>query len=118
MTSTITPLIAGNWKMNGLRGSLEELTELAGMLTTGEAPRALVVICPPATILAAIARQGASAGILAGPRSPRPRQPAMDPAALMPARCRRSQPRQPCHKLSGCPIPSGGALGRIRDADL
>ncbi|SEQ46783.1 triosephosphate isomerase [Devosia sp. YR412] len=66
MTTTITPLIAGNWKMNGLRGSLDELTALAGMLTTGEAPKALVVICPPATILAAVARQGASAGILAG----------------------------------------------------
>ena len=66
MTTTITPLIAGNWKMNGLRGSLEELTALAGMLTTGEAPRSLVVICPPATILAAVARQGASSGILAG----------------------------------------------------
>lgn len=66
MTTTITPLIAGNWKMNGLRASLDELTALAGMMTTGEAPRALVVICPPATILAAVARQGASSGILAG----------------------------------------------------
>ena len=66
MTTTITPLIAGNWKMNGLRASLDELTALAGMLTTGEAPRALVVVCPPATMLAAVARQGASAGILAG----------------------------------------------------
>jgi triosephosphate isomerase len=66
VTTTITPLIAGNWKMNGLRGSLDELTALAGMLTTGEAPRAVVVICPPATIVAAVARQGASAGILAG----------------------------------------------------
>jgi triosephosphate isomerase len=66
VTTTITPLIAGNWKMNGLRASLDELTALAGMLTTGEAPRAIVVICPPATILAAVARQGASAGILAG----------------------------------------------------
>lgn len=66
MTTTITPLIAGNWKMNGLRASLEELTSLAAILTTGDAPRALVVICPPATILAAVARQGASSGILAG----------------------------------------------------
>lgn len=66
MTTTITPLIAGNWKMNGLRGSLDELAALAGMLTTGEAPRAVVVICPPATIVAAVARQGASSGILAG----------------------------------------------------
>jgi triosephosphate isomerase len=66
VTTTITPLIAGNWKMNGLRGSLDELTALAGMLTTGAAPRAVVVVCPPATILAAVARQGASSGILAG----------------------------------------------------
>lgn len=66
MTTTITPLIAGNWKMNGLRASLDELTALAAIMTTGEAPRALVVICPPATILAAVARQGATSGILAG----------------------------------------------------
>ncbi|KFC72352.1 Triosephosphate isomerase [Devosia sp. LC5] len=66
MTTTLTPLIAGNWKMNGIRASLDELQSLADMLTTGEAPRAVVVICPPATILAAVARQGASSGILAG----------------------------------------------------
>jgi triosephosphate isomerase len=66
VTTTITPLIAGNWKMNGLRGSLDELSELAGMLTTGEAPRAVVVICPPATILHMVASNGATSGILAG----------------------------------------------------
>jgi triosephosphate isomerase len=66
VTTTITPLIAGNWKMNGLRASLDELTALAAMLTTGDAPRALVVVCPPATILAAVARQGATSGIMAG----------------------------------------------------
>jgi triosephosphate isomerase len=66
VTTTITPLIAGNWKMNGLRASLDELSTLAGMLTGGETPRALVVVCPPATILAAVARQGATSGILAG----------------------------------------------------
>jgi len=66
MTTTITPLIAGNWKMNGLRASLDELSALADMLVTGDAPRAMVVICPPATILAAVARQGATSGILAG----------------------------------------------------
>ena len=66
MTTTISPLIAGNWKMNGVRGSLEELTALAGMLTTGEAPRALVVVCPPSTILSDVVEQGAAAGILAG----------------------------------------------------
>jgi triosephosphate isomerase len=66
VTTTISPLIAGNWKMNGTRASLDELSALAGMLTTGEAPRAIVVICPPATMLAAVARQGATSGIQAG----------------------------------------------------
>jgi triosephosphate isomerase len=66
VTTTISPLIAGNWKMNGTRSSLDELAALAGMLTTGEAPRAIVVVCPPATMLAAVARQGATAGIQAG----------------------------------------------------
>ncbi len=64
--TTISPLIAGNWKMNGLTHSLDELSELARLLTTGAAPRALVVVCPPATLLAAVAAQGASSGILAG----------------------------------------------------
>jgi len=66
VTTTISPLIAGNWKMNGLRGSLDELTALAGMLTTGETPRAIVVICPPATILSEVVQNGAAAGILGG----------------------------------------------------
>ncbi|MDB5473067.1 MAG: triose-phosphate isomerase [Devosia sp.] len=66
MTTTISPLIAGNWKMNGTRASLDELSVLASMLTTGEAPRAIVVVCPPATIVAAAARQGATAGIQIG----------------------------------------------------
>jgi len=66
MASAITPLIAGNWKMNGLRSSIEQLSELATLLTTGEAPCAVVVICPPATILHAIASNGATSGILAG----------------------------------------------------
>ena len=74
MTTTITPLIAGNWKMNGLMASLEELQTLAGLLTTGEAPRALVVICPPATILSNVSAQGASAGIQAGGQDCHPHQ--------------------------------------------
>ena len=66
MTITPTPLIAGNWKMNGTRASLNELQSLAGLLTTGDAPRAIVVICPPATLLNAVAGKGATSGILAG----------------------------------------------------
>jgi triosephosphate isomerase (TIM) len=74
VTTTTSPLIAGNWKMNGLRASLDELGALAGMLTTGEAPRALVVVCPPATMLHAVASAGATSGILAGGQDCHPAQ--------------------------------------------
>ena len=66
MTRTITPLIAGNWKMNGLRSAIDQLGELASLMTSGDAPRAMVVICPPATILHAVANRGATSGIMAG----------------------------------------------------
>jgi triosephosphate isomerase len=43
-----TPLIAGNWKMNGLSAALEEACEVAaGVPANG--PR--VAICPPATLI-------------------------------------------------------------------
>ncbi|HHY49121.1 MAG TPA: triose-phosphate isomerase [Alphaproteobacteria bacterium] len=66
MTATITPLIAGNWKMNGLAASLGEVEKLAAMLTSGEAPRCIVAICPPATLLAELTRLAAPSGIVTG----------------------------------------------------
>jgi triosephosphate isomerase len=50
MTETIRPLIAGNWKMNGLKASLKELDAIAkgaGDIAT----KADLLICPPATLL-------------------------------------------------------------------
>ena len=66
MTATITPLVVGNWKMNGLSASLAEIGELARLLTTGEAPRCTVAVCPPATLLAAMSQMAASSGIVTG----------------------------------------------------
>ena len=66
MPQNITPLIAGNWKMNGLRASLFEVEKLASHLTAGEPPRCAVAICPPATLIAAMNRIAAPAGILVG----------------------------------------------------
>ncbi len=66
MAQNITPLIAGNWKMNGLRASIAEVEKLAASLAAGPAPRGTVVICPPATILNAMNRVAAPAGILLG----------------------------------------------------
>ena len=41
-------LVAGNWKMNGLRVSLENIAELA---TAHASARIDIMICPPATLL-------------------------------------------------------------------
>ena len=64
--SAPTPLIAGNWKMNGLRASLLEVEKLASKLTAGPAPRCTFAICPPATLLNAMNRIAAPAGIVLG----------------------------------------------------
>jgi triosephosphate isomerase len=58
-------LLAGNWKMNGVRASLAELTALAREL--GREPAAgEVLICPPATLIADAARGVAGTAIAIG----------------------------------------------------
>ncbi len=66
MSQNITPLIVGNWKMNGLGAALLEVERLAGHLAGAPALRCSVAICPPATLLAAMAKLAAPAGILVG----------------------------------------------------
>jgi triosephosphate isomerase len=57
MTS-IRPLAAGNWKMNGLNASLAEIEAIAAAAAS-EAGGADVVICPPATLIAQAVAQAA-----------------------------------------------------------
>src|SRR5882724_9539759 len=52
--------------MNGLRASIVEIEKLASKLTAGEPPRCTVAICPPATLINAINRVAAPAGIVLG----------------------------------------------------
>jgi triosephosphate isomerase (TIM) len=66
VSQNITPLIVGNWKMNGLRASLSEVEKLAAMLAEKGSPRAQVAICPPATLLASMRPVAADAGIALG----------------------------------------------------
>lgn len=66
MTAEITPLIAGNWKMNGTSASLGEVQRLAELLAAGERPRCTIVICPPATLLAPLNAIAAPSGIVTG----------------------------------------------------
>jgi len=50
----LRPLIAGNWKMNGLKASASELGQMiAG--ANGPAQKADLLICPPATLVLAFA---------------------------------------------------------------
>ena len=58
MTDAIRPLIAGNWKMNGLRASMAEFEAmLAG--APAVAGKAELLVCPPATLIAAFAEKTA-----------------------------------------------------------
>jgi triosephosphate isomerase len=56
MTDAIRPLIAGNWKMNGLKSSSVEFEAmLAGV--AGVAAKADLLVCPPATLIADFAKR-------------------------------------------------------------
>jgi triosephosphate isomerase (TIM) len=60
--TTIRPLAAGNWKMNGLKASLAEISAIAE--AAAATPGADVLICPPATLIsAAVAAAGGKLAI-------------------------------------------------------
>jgi len=54
------PLVAGNWKMNGLASSLAELSSLKAALAA-RPPACDVLVCPPVTLLARAADAAAGA---------------------------------------------------------
>ena len=55
----IRPLVAGNWKMNGLAAALREVEAAAAGYDAALAQRCDLLICPPATLVAAAkARSG------------------------------------------------------------
>jgi triosephosphate isomerase len=65
MTDVIRPLIAGNWKMNGLKASTAEFDAmLAGARTF--AGKADLLVCPPATLLVAFAEKARGKGVAVG----------------------------------------------------
>ena len=64
MTDAIRPLIAGNWKMNGLKASSAEFEAmLAG--APGVAAKADLLVCPPATLIAAFAEKARGSNTIA-----------------------------------------------------
>ncbi|MCB1472470.1 MAG: triose-phosphate isomerase [Rhodobiaceae bacterium] len=59
----IKPLVAGNWKMNGLRAGLPVISEIA-QAAAALSPHVDLMICPPATLVASAA-QAAKGTLLA-----------------------------------------------------
>jgi triosephosphate isomerase len=51
MTPDVTPLVAGNWKMNGTRASLDQIKAMAEGVKGPLAEKVETLICPPATLL-------------------------------------------------------------------
>ena len=61
------PLIAGNWKMNGMAASVAEIRRLKeGVAAGGYGERADIMICPPATLIGAFAAEASGSPILIG----------------------------------------------------
>ncbi len=59
------PLVAGNWKMNGLAASIGELDAIvAGAAALAD--RVDLMVCPPATLLAAFAARAAGSPVAIG----------------------------------------------------
>jgi triosephosphate isomerase len=51
MTPDVRPLVAGNWKMNGTRASLDQIKAIAAGVDGPLAAKVEALICPPATLL-------------------------------------------------------------------
>ena len=66
--STIRPLIAGNWKMNGLKGSLEEAVRIREWLSSpeGKAAGTDLMLCPPATLVMVLSEIAKGSALMVG----------------------------------------------------
>ena len=49
------PLVAGNWKMHGLKSSVQVLNEIAEGYTPELKAKVDLLVCPPATLIHAFA---------------------------------------------------------------
>jgi triosephosphate isomerase (TIM) len=66
MTPGVRPLVAGNWKMNGLSGSLAEVDALRQAVDAGESGKAELLVCPPTTLIAQAALRIGSSDLSLG----------------------------------------------------
>jgi len=66
MTPDIRPLVAGNWKMNGLKASAAEFKAMIEGYDDDLARRVDLMICPPATLVLAFAQMAQPSELAVG----------------------------------------------------
>ncbi|MEP0583566.1 MAG: triose-phosphate isomerase [Roseibium sp.] len=66
MSQTIKPLVAGNWKMNGLRSHLDVASEIADGISSELAGKVDAMICAPATLIQLLAQTTSSTALRIG----------------------------------------------------
>jgi triosephosphate isomerase len=66
MAQMIRPMVAGNWKMNGSRASLDELALMSTGFTPALRQKLDLMICPPATLVLAASQRAVGTGIAIG----------------------------------------------------
>jgi triosephosphate isomerase len=72
MTDAIRPLIAGNWKMNGLKAQAAEFDAMLNG-AADVAGKADLLVCPPATLVAAFAEQARGKSVAVGAQDCHPK---------------------------------------------
>ncbi|WP_029355879.1 triose-phosphate isomerase [Bosea sp. 117] len=60
------PLVAGNWKMNGLKSSVEEFSRIVEGYEPALRERTDLLICPPATLICTLAKAAAESAVAVG----------------------------------------------------
>ena len=66
MTDRPHPLVAGNWKMNGLRAAFAEFSGMAQAYDASLRARVELLVCPPATLVAGMAQAAVGTRIAIG----------------------------------------------------
>ena len=61
--SSLIPLVAGNWKMNGLRSSLDQARSICAGIGSFDAE---VMLCPPATLVSAVVEAARGSALQVG----------------------------------------------------
>ena len=72
MTDAIRPLIAGNWKMNGLKAQAAEFDAMLNG-AADVAGKADLLVCPPATLIAAFAEKARGKKVAVGAQDCHPK---------------------------------------------